>query len=456
MNFATAPNKGRIYTVSELTASIKGLLEQTYSMVCVCGEISNFRKPVSGHFYFTLKDPDAQLSSVMFRGQNRCLKFEPEDGMAVIAMGRLNIYEQRGTYQIVIEHLEPKGLGQIQLAFEQLKTKLASEGLFDSIHKKQLPLLPGKITIITSPTGAVIRDILHVSSRRFANMPVEIVPVKVQGNGAAEEIVDAFALVNKRSDSDAVDEVIILARGGGSLEDLQPFNLESVARAIFESRIPVISAIGHETDFTIADLVADLRSPTPSAAAEMAIPVKTELIARIQRSERRLFANVEAHINYLKEKVKSLSRRLIHPQKRLEDCWLRLDDMLARMVRGHSTLLRDQRHRIDLIQEQLAQVNPLLRVRELKLKLSHCDETLRSSIDFFLHNKNTALQMAIAKLNALSPLATLERGYSVTRTLSPERLIVKAVDQVTVGQAIEVTVAKGGMICRVERKMADG
>ncbi|MCK4793478.1 MAG: exodeoxyribonuclease VII large subunit, partial [Desulfobacteraceae bacterium] len=266
----------RIYTVTELTHNIKDFLEEAFPFVWITGEISNFRIPVSGHFYFTIKDSGAQISAVMFRGQNRNLRFQPEDGMAVIAMGRLNVYETKGIYQIIIEYLEPEGVGVLQLAFEHLKKRLAAEGLFDEKHKLPLPFLPQKIAVVTSPTGAVIRDIINVIDRRFPNMTVEIAPVKVQGEQAAEEIVEAIELLNDRNDAD----VIVVARGGGSLEDLQAFNSEVVARAIFSSEIPVVSAVGHETDFTIADFTADLRAPTPSAAAELIVPVKNDLLMR--------------------------------------------------------------------------------------------------------------------------------------------------------------------------------
>ena len=255
----------RIYTVSELTSDLKDILEKTYPFIWIFGEISNFNVPVSGHFYFTVKDEHAQINAVMFRNQNRNLKFKPEDGISITGLGRITVYEPRGTYQIIFEYLEPKGTGAIQLAFEQLKKRLADEGLFDEKHKKPLPFLPGKISIITSPTGAVVHDILKIIDRRFSNLHLEIVPVKVQGYGAEDEIISAIEMINARCDSD----VAILARGGGSLEDFHAFNSEAVARAVFASKIPIISAVGHETDFSITDFVADFRAPTPSAAAEL-------------------------------------------------------------------------------------------------------------------------------------------------------------------------------------------
>ncbi len=263
-----------ILSVAQLTNRIKSLLEKSFPFVWISGELSNFRVPSSGHFYFTLKDSTSQIAAVMFKGQNRNLKFLPEHGMQVVGFGRIGLYEPRGSYQIILEHLEPEGVGALQIAFEQLKTRLDQEGLFSAENKQPLPALPGNISLITSPTGAVVHDILTILDRRFPDMRVEIVPVKVQGDDAAGEIVEAFGIIEERDTAD----LVILARGGGSMEDLQAFNDEAVARAVFACRRPVISAIGHETDFTITDFVADFRAPTPSAAAELAVPLKKDLV----------------------------------------------------------------------------------------------------------------------------------------------------------------------------------
>ncbi len=256
-------NPRRVYAVSELTSKVKGLLEEKFSFIWITGEISNFRVPASGHYYFLLKDEKSRINALMFRPQIQNLTFEPGDGMQIIGLGRLSVYSPQGTYQIILEYIEPKGVGALRIAFEQLKKHLFKEGLFDEQYKKSLPFLPKKISIVTSPTGAVVHDIIHIVDRRFPNVHIEIVPAKVQGEGAEDEIISGINLVNTRNDTD----VAIIARGGGSLEDLNAFNSEAVARAIFASEIPVISAVGHETDFTIADFVSDLRAPTPSAAA---------------------------------------------------------------------------------------------------------------------------------------------------------------------------------------------
>jgi exodeoxyribonuclease VII large subunit len=317
-----------IYTVSQLTGEIKTLLEKNFEHIWVEGEISNFRQPTSGHLYFTLKDESSQLRAVMFRMQNRLLKFEPEDGLQVVCYGRLTVYDPRGEYQIVVDHLEPKGLGALQLAFEQLKEKLSGEGLFDPARKRPLPTLPQKIGIVTSPTGAAIRDILQIIDRRFANVHILLYPVRVQGPGAAQEIAQAIDELGQWPGL----EVMIVGRGGGSLEDLWAFNEEGVARAIHRSPVPVISAVGHEIDFTIADFVADLRAPTPSAAAELVIGNKLELVQNLENLVWRLNQMVRTTLESWQERLGSLIHRLTDPRKRIADQRLRLDDFSSRLA----------------------------------------------------------------------------------------------------------------------------
>jgi len=441
----------RIYTVTELTHNIKNFMEEAFPFVWITGEISNFRIPVSGHFYFTIKDSGAQISAVMFRGQNRNLRFQPEDGMAVIAMGRLNVYETKGIYQIIIEYLEPEGVGVLQLAFERLKRELAAEGLFDEKHKLPCPFLPQKIAVVTSPTGAVIRDIINVIDRRFPNMTVEIAPVKVQGEQAAEEIVEAIELLNDRNDAD----VIVVARGGGSLEDLQAFNSEVVARAIFSSEIPVVSAVGHETDFTIADFTADLRAPTPSAAAELIVPVKNDLLMRTKEIRGALKGAINHRIQLLRERAIQLSRRLVHPNRQIADYRLRLDDVLGRMLRGFSRELAANRDCLRTMKQRLARCSPAIIVEDLNILLKHHRQSLLSEMQFCLESKKSAFRTTVGRLNALNPLAVLERGYSVTRIL-PGYTVLKDVGQVDVGQRLDVTVSKGAVVCRIERKRENG
>lgn len=445
------PAERHIFTITELTHKIKSLLESAYPFVWIMGEISNFRVPGSGHFYFTLKDTDSQISAVMFRAQNKNLKFTPEDGLSVIAMGRLNVYEPRGVYQIILEYLEPEGVGILQLAFEKLKAKLAEEGLFDERFKKPLPFLPGKIAVVTSPTGAAIRDILHVIHRRYPNVDIEIAPARVQGEQAAEEVAEAINLINGRGLAD----IIVVARGGGSLEDLQAFNSEVVARAIFASAIPVVSAVGHETDFTIADFVADVRAPTPSAAAELVVPVKEDLVRILEHVSAALQKSLLQRLRFLRQRTDQVSRRLVHPRRQIADYRLRLDDAVGRMVKGFSRHLGTMKGRQDALQGRLFRCSPQSLVEDLHVKLKHNLLSLSSTMQLYLHSKRGSLETAMARLDALSPLAILDRGYSITRVL-PDYSLVKDVQQVSVGQQVEVTLSRGGMLCRVERKQEHG
>ena len=437
----------RIYTVSELTFKVKKLLEESYPFVWINGEISNFRVPASGHYYFTLKDEAAQINAVMFRNQNRTLIFDPEDGMNITGLGRISVYEPRGTYQIIFEYLEPKGTGAIQLAFEQLKTRLFEEGLFDEAHKTPLPFLPKKISIITSPTGAVVHDILKIINRRFSNLQIEIIPVKVQGDGAEHEIVSAIEMLNLRSNSD----LAILARGGGSLEDFHAFNAEIVARAIFASNIPIISAVGHETDFCIADFVADLRAPTPSAAAELAVPLKQDLLKRVSELSTLLGMRFVRNLEDLQFRVQEMSNRLVHPNRKIIDLRLKLDDLMTRLVKTFNKTIVQQHKGVKWQTERLFANNPLVRTKFLKDKLDLNHGKLLNYKDIFINTKRFLLREAMAGLHALSPEATLSRGYSITRTI-PDATVVRDPKKVSIGQDLEVTVAKGLLICKVKGK----
>ena len=437
----------RIYTVSELTFKVKNLLEESYPFVWINGEISNFRVPASGHYYFTLKDEAAQINAVMFRNQNRTLIFDPEDGMNITGLGRISVYEPRGTYQIIFEYLEPKGTGAIQLAFEQLKTRLFEEGLFDEAHKTPLPFLPKKISIITSPTGAVVHDILKIINRRFSNTQIEIIPVKVQGDGAEHEIVSAIEMLNLRSNSD----LAILARGGGSLENFHAFNAEIVAKAIFASNIPIISAVGHETDFCIADFVADLRAPTPSAAAELAVPLKQDLLKRVSELSTLLGMRFVRNLEDLQFRVQEMSNRLVHPNRKIIDLRLKLDDLMTRLVKTFNKTIVQQHKGVKWQTERLFANNPLVRTKFLKDKLDLKHGNLLNYKDIFINTKRFLLREAMAGLHALSPEATLSRGYSITRTI-PDAAVVRDPKKVSLGQDLEVTVAKGLLICKVKGK----
>jgi exodeoxyribonuclease VII large subunit len=437
----------RIYTVSDLTADIKVILEDKFPFVWICGEISNFRVPASGHFYFTLKDDNAQINVVMFRSQNRNLKFVPEDGISVTGLGRISVYEPRGAYQIIFEYLEPEGTGAIQLAYEQLKARLVEEGLFDEKHKKPLPYLPQKISIITSPTGAVVHDILKIINRRFSNVHIEIIPVKVQGEGAEDEIVTALKLLNARDDSD----IAIIARGGGSFEDFHAFNSEVVARSIFESEIPIISAVGHETDFSITDFVSDLRAPTPSAAAELVIPLKNDLVKRCAELSMTLTNRFFRYIEYLQIFLKEITNRLFDPTKKIENLMLRTDDMFARLIRSYKNRDLQWRERLEWRVERLNANNPLIHINKLNEELAQEYDNLLIYIKISLNEKHFLLRELTSRLNALSPNAILARGYSIARTI-PDAVVVRDPQEVSIGQDLEVLLAKGSIICSVKGK----
>jgi exodeoxyribonuclease VII large subunit len=443
--------KRKIYSVSELNADIKNLMEESFPFIWIFGEISNFRSPASGHYYFSLKDAASQISAVLFRGQQRKLKFEPEDGMSVTGMGRISVYEPRGTYQVILEYLEPSGVGALQIAFEQLKKRLADDGLFDEEYKSRLPFTPNKIGVITSPSGSVVHDVLQVINRRYSNVAIQIIPVKVQGDGAVEEIVSAVDLLNTMAECD----VAILARGGGSLEDLQAFNSEPVARAIFASLIPIISAVGHETDYTIADFVADLRAPTPSAAAEMVVPEKSALQRRCQEVEALLQTKIRYYFNSLRITVQEVSKRLTDPRRKIEDWRLRVDDLNQRLNRTFANRIRRERQNLAFRADRLSANNPRFLIRKFKKQLDQNHNNLIKSFIILNNSKQMKTRELAAKLNALSPVAILSRGYSITRTI-PDARVVKNPQSVSLNQDLEVMVAHGRLICRVKGKSNNG
>lgn len=347
----------RVMTVSQLTGIVRELLGEAFGDVWVAGEISGVKLAVSGHYYFSLKDRNAQLRAVAFRNAARTFRFKPQDGMAVVARGRIDVYEARGEYQLIVEAIEPQGVGALQLAFEQLKKKLAGEGLFDPARKRPLPRLPQRIGVVSSPTGAVIRDILHVLGRRFPGLHVRLYPSLVQGEGSIEEVVRGIRYFSES----AWAEVVIVARGGGSLEDLWTFNEEAVARAIASCSVPVISAIGHETDFTIADFVADLRAPTPSAAAEVVICTRQELLDRIQASLGRMRQSLRLRIAEARRRLQALTARVMRRDVRLRlaRAWQRIEASDARTAELMRARLARARGRLDLATAHLTQLSPL-------------------------------------------------------------------------------------------------
>ena len=445
MNLASQ-NK-QIFTVSQLTTKLKTLLEKSFPFVWLSGEISNFRIPGSGHFYFTLKDPQAQIQAVMFKGQNRHLNFLPEDGMQVRGFGRISLYEPRGSYQIILEYLDPEGVGALQVAFEQLKEKLDQEGLFDTARKKELPFLPRHITVVTSPTGAVVHDILTVLGRRFPNLLIDILPVNVQGAGAGQEIVKAFDIIDKRETSD----VVILARGGGSIEDLQAFNTEAVARAIHACRTPVISAVGHETDYTIADFVADVRAPTPSVAAELAVPVKQELADLVAYHRKALPKLLLQSVGLKRQRLGDLKRRLKDPGRIIEDARLKVDDYTERLTRVLHAGLVLHREKLARRRDNLARQNPHHKVEKYKEKLIVINHNIKFSMNALVAEKMAQHRETAVRLKALDPGATLKRGYSITRTGDDGRIVMDP-GQVASGRRLEITLAGGRLPARVEKE----
>ena len=437
-----------VCTVGELAMRIKAQLEDQFPAVWVEGEISNLRTPSSGHAYFTLKDDTAQLRCVLFRGRGRRVAFQPEDGMQVLAFGGLDVYLARGEYQLVVELLEPKGVGALQLAFEQLKRRLEAEGLFDAARKRPLPPFPRTIGIVTSPTGAAIRDMLHVIDRRFADLRILITPVRVQGEEAPGEIVAALRDLQAVEDLD----VIIVGRGGGSIEDLWAFNDERVARAIAGCRVPVISGVGHETDFTIADFVADLRAPTPSAAAEVVVQEKLQVARALVSLYEALKQAMASRLERDRERVEVLGKRrvLTDAARALRDLYRRVDELTSRLTRAVRGSERQATHRLSLARNALRSLNPVARIANGTVLLAQLRGRLASAAVHSVKVSQHRFDAAVGRLDSLSPLAVLGRGYSLTRLL-PSGVIVRDAAQTRPGDAIEILLHQGAVEARVER-----
>ncbi len=436
----------KIYTVSALTEEIKDLLEEHFDFVWVEGEISNFGSPSSGHYYMVLKDEKAQIRAVMFRPQTRYLKFTPEDGMKVIAQGRIGVYQPRGEYQIILDYLEPLGIGALALAFEQLKEKLAAEGLFDEEIKRPLPFLPQRVAVITSPTGAAIRDFLKIIHRRFANIEITVIPVKVQGDEATAEMVEALGTVNRELDVD----VIVLTRGGGSLEDLWAFNQEELARAIRASRIPVVSAVGHEIDITISDLAADLRAPTPSAAAELLVIEKESLIERFKGIKNRLESHTKAYLSNLNQRLMLLAKGLHDPRKRIADAWMRLDELQGWLIKLIDLTIKERQKNVSAEGRALLLHSPIKVLASLEQRIHFQRRALTLMILKRLKENRMALSHFGERLKDLNPTSVMKRGYSITRKL-PEKMILKDVSSLKKGDHVNVTLAKGELDCQIEK-----
>ncbi len=441
-------NATQILTVTQVTQEIKEFLEGAFASVWIEGELSNFRVVQSGHAYFTLKDARSQLRSVMFRSALRQLPFTPEAGMHVVARGRITVYEPRGDYQLVVNVIEPKGVGALQLAYEQLKERLFEEGIFDEDRKRPIPLVPQRIGIVTSPTGAAIRDIIHVIHRRRAHVHLYLYPVRVQGEEAAGEIVQAITALNTfRPQLD----VLIVGRGGGSLEDLWAFNEESVARAIVMSDIPVISAVGHEIDHTIADFAADLRAPTPSAAAELVAKSEEELRQQLTALVTRMHTIVQHTVQRSNMALGHLTsyRALREPHRLVETLQQQADDLVLQLEKGWYNSFQEHIKHLQGTTRILARLNPRVRWQQLHAQVNTLQHRLETAIRSRFTLRSETLGGLSNRLHALSPLAILGRGYSICRDPVTQRLITSIIP-VQSGQHIEVHLSDGQLTCTVD------
>lgn len=431
-------------TVSQLTRQVKGLLETSFMEVQVEGEISGLSRPASGHWYFTLKDERSQIRCAMFRNRNRLLKQAPADGEQVLIRAKVSLYEARGDFQLIVEAIEPAGRGALQRAFEELKARLEREGLFAMEHKQPVPVPPQHLGLVTSGTGAAIRDILTVLNRRFPGLAITLYPTPVQGADATAGIVAAIERAHRHGRCDA----LIVGRGGGSLEDLWCFNEEAVARAIFRSRIPIISAVGHEVDITIADLVADQRAPTPSAAAEAISPNRQEFLDRLSGLEERLILGARQLVQQRGDRLGELHQRLRHPRQQLQEQAQRLDELEARLhqqTRRHLSQLQQQLHQY---WRRLAAVRPEHRLRLARERVSENRERLERAVRGRLERDHDRIRSLSAQLDLVSPLATLNRGYAIAEDDSG-RILRNAVQRAP-GDAVHVRLGEGTLDCRVE------
>jgi exodeoxyribonuclease VII large subunit len=428
-----------VYNVEQLNAHIRQTLEGQLGVVWLQTEISNFKPHSSGHFYFSLKDSKAQISAIMFRGFNSKLKFKPHDGLEVIVRGRITVYEPRGTYQIVCESMEPVGAGALQKQFEQLKERLKTEGLFDAARKKQIPHYPRHVAVVTSPTGAAIQDILNIMSRRAKNVELTIVPALVQGAAAAGSLCDSLSLALRLP----VD-VIIIGRGGGSMEDLWSFNDEKLARLIASANIPIISAVGHEVDFTICDFVADLRAPTPSAAAELVAKSSIEITQKLNHADRMLFASLQKIIKLKAQSLFLTSKRLVDPKKKLQDYAFRNDELLTRLEHAIRAFLSFHKKDVQLLEKKL--VSPTDVVLRFRARLEKMNLQMHSSVKNILSRSEYRLKNNTGLLDSLSPLKVVERGYSVA---TKNNKVIKSIKDIKKSDLIEVKINDGLILAEV-------
>lgn len=428
-----------VYSVEQLNTQIRSVIEGQIGVVWLQAEISNFKPHTSGHFYFSLKDSKSQISAVMFRGFNSKLKFKPHDGLEVLIRGRITVYEPRGSYQMACESMEPVGAGALQKQFEQLKEKLKSEGLFDSARKKQMPSLPQSIAVVTSPTGAAIQDILNIMHRRAKSVEVTVVPTIVQGAAAAPKICEAFLAAQKLK-----PDVIIIGRGGGSIEDMWCFNDEKLARLIAASDIPVISAVGHEIDFTICDFVADLRAPTPSAAAELVSKNTNDLIQKISLFERSLKHSIIKNVNSQKQKLIFYARRLVDPKKRLHDLVQRNDELFIRLEMATYSRITAIKKDVEILKNKL--VTPSQVIQNRKSEIKTLNIKLQNKINQKISDQFYRLNNLKSLAHSLSPLQVVDRGYSISKI---KNKVVKSIKQIKTNDIIDIRLADGDVRAQI-------
>ncbi len=440
----TRQGTGYIYSVSALNTETRELLESTLGSVWVQGELSNLASPRSGHLYFTLKDASSQVRCALFKGNRAGLAVTPADGLQVIVHGRVSLYAPRGDYQLIVDHMDPAGEGALRQAFELLKRRLEAQGLFDPRHKRPLPALPRRIGVISSPTGAALRDILSVLERRFPAVPVLVYPIRVQGEQAAADIVAALATAEARGDCD----VLILARGGGSLEDLQPFNEESVARAIHACTLPVVSGVGHQVDFTIADFVADVRAETPSAAAAAVVPDQGEWRQRLERLAARLRVLMAARLRHEGQRLEWLSRRLRHPRRTLQETQQRADTLAMRLDNAMARQLVARRQRLERLEHRLATGSPVTRVTLARHAHARLTERLHQTWQRAAERRRARLTLLERSLAGLDPDSVLQRGYAIVSRVSDGRVVTR-VAMAPAGTTLKARVADGELPCRV-------
>ncbi len=439
-----------VLTVSELTTRVRHTLEQEFSDVWVEGEVSTLRLPSSGHIYFTLKDNNAQIRAVLFRNVAHLLRFALQDGLLVIVRGRVSVYEPRGDYQVILEYLEPKGIGALQLAFEQLKEKLEKEGLFDSSRKKPLPFLPKRVGLVTSLSGAALHDMMTVLRRRCPVIHILIHPVPVQGEGAADHIAEAIYILNKRG----LVDVMIVGRGGGSWEDLWCFNEEVVVRAIAESSIPIVSAVGHEIDFTLTDFAADYRAPTPSVAAEAVSPVLEELIGKVLEKRSRLVGSMRSQLTFLKREIHRSSQRVPSPGAWVQRRMQRLDEVEHRLCMVMNVSTRFLRSSFFSLMGNLNLHSPQKRIQQIRVLVPQLQRRLHQELPKTLTMRRQQFQKLAGLLESLNPLAVLTRGYSILETY-PGGQIIRSVREVESGEQVRSRLADGNVLSTIKKVERD-